>query len=161
MVVLKFNVRGHTQMARNIRIFVDDLQRLGEFFAEALDIVTARSDALFAAQGSNVEKANAWPPLAASTLKARERRWGYYKRAPSRPSVLRWTGNLQENRERHVTDRSGKLTYRAGYGVYHQDGGGKLPRRVVVDLSNKTNMEIVKALQRKIHKDIGIFGRQA
>ena len=161
MVQLTFKVSGHTQMARNLRIFADNIQNLREFFDEALDIIAARSDSLFASQGSNVEKAGSWPPLAPSTLKARERRWGYYKRSPSRPGVLRWTGNLQENLERHASDSKGRMTWRAPYAVYHQDGGGKLPRRVVVDLSNATNVEIVKALQQKIHRDIGIFGRQA
>lgn len=148
-------------MARNLRVLASDIKALGEFFEEALDIITVRSDAIFAARGSNVEKASAWPPLAPSTIKARERRWGYYKHTPSRPGVLRWTGNLQENKNRHVSDRKGSLTWQAPYAVYHQDGGGKLPRRVVVDLSNETNMLIVKSLQAKIHRDVGIFGRQA
>lgn len=161
MVQLTFKVQGHTQLSRNLRVFAEDLSKLGGFFGEALDIIASRSDSLFAAEGRNVEKANSWAPLAPSTIKARERRWGYYRRSPSSPGVLRWTGNLQENRARHVTDRGGRLTFRAPYAIYHQEGGGHLPRRVVVDLSNSTNMEIIKALQKKIHKDLGIFGRQA
>lgn len=160
MVVLTFDVRGHKQLARNLRVLADDIAALGEFFEEALDIIVARSDSIFASRGGNVEKAPSWPPLAPSTIKAREKRWGYYKHTPSRPGVLRWTGNLQENRERHVSDKSGRLTFRAPYAIYHQDGVGKLPRRVVVDLSNPTNELIVKALQGKIHRDVGIFGRQ-
>lgn len=161
MVQLTFKVMGHVQMSRNLRVFARDIQNLSEFFKEAIGIISSRSDTLWATQGSAVKKANTWPPLAASTLKARERRWGYYKRAPSNPSVLRWTGNLQQNREIHVSNSGGRLTFMAPYAVYHQAGGGKLPRRVVVDLSNETNMEIVKALQVKIHRDVGIFGRQA
>lgn len=156
---LNFKVSGHTQMARNLRIFVSDLKDLKSFFEEALDIVQARSDELFSSQGSKVQKANTWAPLAASTIKARERRWGYYKRTPSNPSVLRWTGNLQDNRTVMATKNKGTLTFNASYAAYHQNGGG-IPRRVVVDLSNPTNKMIVSALQRKIHEDAGIFGRQ-
>lgn len=160
MVVVNFKVQGQTQVAKGLRLLAAEIPKLSEFFAEALDIVTARSDSLFAMAGSNVFRANTWPPLAPKTVKARERGWGYYRNTPSRPGVLRWTGNLQENKERHVSDSGGRLTYRAPYAIYHQEGGGKLPRRVIVDLSDETGMQIVKALQVKINRDIGIFGRQ-
>ena len=160
MVVVNFNVQGVTQVSRNLRVLAKDITNLGEFYGDALDIITARSDSIFAVAGANVQRAGVWPPLAASTIKAREKRWGYYKRSPSRPGVLRWTGNLQENKDRHVSDRGGRLTYRAPYAIYHQDGGGHLPRRVVVDLSDETGMQIVKSLQAKINRDIGVFGRQ-
>lgn len=161
MVQLNFKVSGATQLSRNLRLFVEKLSNLKEFFDEALTIVEGRSNALFGAQGRNVEKAGPWPPLAPSTIKARERRWGYYKRNPSNPSVLRWTGALQDSRARQVSDRFGRLEWTMPYAPYHQEGGGTLPRRVIVDLSNPTNAEIVRALQAKVQKDIGIFGRQA
>ena len=162
MVQLQFSVSGNVQLSRNLRLFAKEIKNLREFFEEAIGIIEARSDNVFSSQGSNVEKANPWPPLAASTLKARERRWGYYKRAPSRPSTLRWTGNLQDSRARSFSDSYGRLTFSAPYAAYHQDPrGGNLPRRVIVDLSNPTNTEIVRALQGKIQRDMGIFGRQA
>lgn len=161
MVQLTFAVQGHTQMARNLRVFAADLKHLDEFFTEALQIIGARSDELFQSEGSKVMKANTWAPLAPSTIKARQKRWGYYKRSPSSPATLRWTGNLQGNRTTTITSDKGALTFNAPYAVYHQKGGGTLSRRVVVDLSNPTNMAIVKALQKLIHSKLGIFGRQA
>lgn len=160
MVQLTFTVQGHTQMARNLRVFAKDIGDLRDFFSEALDIIAARSDELFASEGSKVEKANPWAPLAPSTIKARERRWGYYKRTPSRPGVLRWTGNLQENKTMTIQTSKASLSWNAPYAVYHQGGGGNLSRRVVVDLSNPTNKMIVQALQKLIHEKVGIFGRQ-
>lgn len=160
MVQLTFNVQGHKQVSRNLRVFAKDIGDLRGFFQEALEIVGTRSDELFKAQGSNVQKANTWAPLSASTQKAREKRWGYYRRSPSRPGVLRWTGNLQENRSLTVTSQKGSMTFNAPYAVYHQGGGASLSRRVVVDLSNPTNVLIVKALQKLIHEKAGIFGRQ-
>lgn len=160
MVGLKFNVQGHIQMARKLRLVAAEIADFTPFYEAALDIIAERSDALFSAEGSNVEKANAWPPLSAKTLKARDRRWGYYRRTPSRPGLMRWTGNLQEKRDRHVTQSRGRLTFTMPYSGYHQDGGKNLPKRVIVDLSNPTNVEIVRALQVHINNAVGIFGRQ-
>lgn len=160
MVQLTFNVQGHKQVSRNLRVFAKDIGDLRGFFEDALKIIGSRSDELFASQGAKVEKANAWAPLAKSTVKARERRWGYYKRTPSRPDVLRWTGNLQDNRTIVAQSSKGTMTFNAPYAVYHQGGGGNLSRRVVVDISNPTTMLIVKALQQLIHEKAGIFGRQ-
>lgn len=161
MVQLKFNVSGHTQLSRNLRLFAKDLTHLREFFKEAIEIIEERSNALFSAEGKNVEKANPWAPLAASTIKARQKGWGYYSNTPSSPSTLRWTGRMQETKNKMATDQKGRLQFTTPYAVYHQGGGGKLPRRVIIDLDNATNAEIVRALQAKIQKDIGIFGRQA
>lgn len=160
MVQLTFKVNGHVQLSRNLRVFADKIKNPREFFKEALDIIAARSDELFRSSGSNVQKANTWAPLSPSTQKARANRWGYYKRTPSRPTTLRWTGNLQDNRTIHVGPTKGTLTFNAPYAIYHQSGGG-IPRRVVVDLSNQTSADIVRSLQRLIHKEMGIFGRQA
>lgn len=153
-------MNGVEQLSRNIRRAADGIKDFQGFFENALDIIAARSDSLFAAQGSNVQKGPAWPPLSEKTLKARKNRWGYYKRSPSRPGILRWTGNLQEKRDRHVSPMKGSLTFAMPYSGYHQDGSGKLPKRVIVDLSNPTNVEIVRALQAHMHKAVGTFGKQ-
>lgn len=73
---------------------------------------------------------------------------------------MRWTGRLQDDKTKEVTQSRGVLSYNAPYAVYHQEGGGRLPRRAIIDLDNLTNTLLVKALQSKIEKDIGIFGRQ-
>jgi hypothetical protein len=161
MVQLSFTVQGHKQMARNLRVFAKDLGDLREFFTDAIEIIGTRSDELFSREGSNVEKANTWAPLAPSTIKARQKRWGYYKASPSRPGVLRWTGNMQENRTIKIQSDKASLTFNAKQAVYHQGGGGSLSRRVVVDLSNPTNKAIIQSLQKLIHQKVGIFGRQA
>lgn len=164
MVVLKFEVDGHVQLSRNLRVFAKDLKGVGmrQFYREAIDIIEARSDNLFRAQGSNVQKAANWAPLSPKTEAARKGRWGYYAKQPSRPGILRWTGRLQQQRKRVVTGTFGSLEFTAPYAKYHHRGGGNLPKRVIIDLSNPTNEEIVKALQKHIHKHGGgLFGRQA
>lgn len=64
---------------------------MAEFYKDALDLIEKRSDELFAQRGQNAEKAEKWRALSPRTVKARERRWGYYKKTPINPTVLRWT----------------------------------------------------------------------
>ena len=151
---------GEKQLSRNLRVLVDNLQDMKEFFSESLDIVAKRTDEIFQKKGMNTQKSPKWKLLAKSTKLAREKRWGYYKKTPKNPSVLRWTGNLQDNKTKAVTNKSGVLAFNADYGIYHQKGGGSLPKRAVIDLSNEVNSAIVKSLQGKIQRDVGVFGVQ-
>lgn len=166
MPQLGFEVEGVKQLSRNLRAFAQDLPRMYEFFQEAIDIIEARTDQIFASQGGNVEKAPSWAPLSAKTLKARDKRWGYYRATPNNPGMMRWTGRMQDTRNKNVSDQFGELSFTArsakgfNYPAAHQAGSGVLPKRVIIDLSNPTNDLIVKALQGKINRDLGIFGRQ-
>lgn len=160
MAQIKFSVNGDVQLSRNLRVLATKVANLKGFLGNALDIVEKRTDEIFSNKGSNVKKNPKWKPLSKSTLKARENRWGYYKKTPKNPSVLRWTGNLQDNKTKAVTNRMGMLAFNASYGIYHQQGRGNLPRRAVIDLSNEVNAAIVKSLHGKIEKDIGVFGVQ-
>lgn len=163
MGLIKISVTGHTQVARNLRVFASRLDQMAEFYQEALDIVEFRIDDVFSREGSNVQKAEPWEPLAESTLKARARGWGYYKNQPSNPSMLRWTGTMQDNRTRTITDNYGVLRFPTSYAIYHQNPyiAGRPPRRVIIDIDNPTIAEIVRALQTKINRDMGISGLQA
>lgn len=166
MPQLQFSVDGHKQLSRNARLFAKELEDMREFFQEAIDIIEARTDQVFTSQGSAVEKAGTWPPLSKKTLRARQMGWGYYSNTPNRPSMMRWTGRMQDTKNKNVNKDFGELSYVArskkgfNYPAAHQKGSGNLPKRVLIDLSNPTNDLIIKALQGKIHRDIGIFGRQ-
>jgi phage gpG-like protein len=131
-----------------------------EFYKDALDLIEERSDALFAQRGQNAEKAEKWRPLSPRTNKARERRWGYYKKTPNRPSVLRWTWRLQTDRTKTIEKNRAIFEFNAPYAIYHQTWGWRLPKRAIIDLDNNTNREIVRAMQAKVQRDIGIFGTQ-
>lgn len=91
-----------------------------EFYKDALDLIEARSDELFAQRGQNTEKAEKWKPLASRTNKAREKRWGYYKKTPNKPSVLRWTGRLQTDRTKTIEKNRAIFEFNAPYAIYHQ-----------------------------------------
>ena len=158
---ITISINWDVQLNRNLRVFADSLKNMSDFYNDAIDIVKERTNAIFSAKGSNVEK---WPkrkPLSASTEKARlNRRW-YYKNSPNSPSTLRRTGRLQTDITTTVNDRYWSLEFNAPYAWYHQSGWGKLPKRPTLDLSNETNDKLVKKLQEKIQRDIWIFGLQA
>lgn len=151
---ITFRVNGQEQLSRNLRTLVVQLPQMEEFFEEALGIVEKRTDELFSQRGNNVEKNPKWRPLSARTEKARERRWGYYKKEPRNPTTLRWTGNLQDNRTKIIERTRAIYQHNAPYAIYHQEGSAKLPQRAIIDLDNRTNQEIVRAMQSKIERDI-------
>lgn len=166
MAQISFEVQGHKQLSRNMRVLAERLPRMHEFFSDAIGIIGDRTDEVFASEGVNLGKTQPWAPLSPRTLKARERGWGYYKNTPNKPGILRWTGKLQDTRMKNISDAFGELSFTAKstkgfpYPAAHQAGGPNLPPRAIIDLDNRTNEMIMKALQEKIQKDIGIFGRQ-
>lgn len=155
-----FNVSGQQQISRNLRVAATSIPKMSEFFSEALDIVEKRTNDVFSSGGRILQKNPTRRPLAASTLKARDRRRWYYKKTPNRPWTLRRTWDLQEKKRKEITDKYWSLAYTQRYAGYHQDGGARLPKRAIIDIDNGTGSELVRALQRKINKDLWIFGKQ-
>jgi hypothetical protein len=154
---ITFSVNWQKQLSRNLRLAVTKLPQMRDFFKEACQIVSDKSDDLFTAQWTNVQKNPKWKQLAASTIKARQKGWWYYKKRPNNPGVLRWTWNLQESKKISVNDKSWMLQFEAPYAIHHQEWGKNLPRRAVIDLDNSTNEKIVKAMQKKVQEDLWIF----
>jgi len=68
---------------------------------------------------------------------------------------------MQDSARIEANDRQGRLYFEDPKAMYHQVGSAKLPKRVLIDLSNPTNEKIVKSLQGKVERDIGIFNQQA
>jgi phage gpG-like protein len=106
------------------------------------DFLEAHVGETFRSQGTRIGQP--WSPLAPSTVRARERRWGYYGRRvpmpgarPAGPPLL-WSGRLMRSfrrggiaHVRQVTDRF--LVWGSGvkYGPPHQRGG-RVPKRVLL-----------------------------
>jgi phage gpG-like protein len=156
---LRVTVDGAEQVARNLRIPAQKLQRPAEFYRQAIILIEARINQVFAEQGSSVEHAGAWPQLAESTMKARTRRWGYYKNTPSNPSILRWTGAMQDHRIVTVNEDKGRIEFIEPYAVYHQRGSGdRPPQRMFIDIDDATATEITRALQKYIFETDGMSG---
>lgn len=157
---IAFSVSGEKQLSRNLRVLVSNVANMQWFYKDTVDIVQERSNKIFKAEWTNVEKAPKRSKHAASTKKARDRRRWYYKKTPSKPWLLRRTWRLQTDITKEVTRTYWLFKYNAPYAKFHQDWWWRLPKRALIDLSNKTNTEIVKAMQKKIQEDIWIFWLQ-
>lgn len=92
-----------------------------------------------------------WKPLSAETESARQKRSGYYKKSPAGGGgILAWTGNLRDNNTVNVRAGEGIFAKNAPYAEYHQEGGGKLPKREVLPSDPRMSVEIVKAITERI-----------
>lgn len=134
-----------------------NLKNLKPFHAEAVDIIEQRKDEIFANNGKNLEKWPKWQPLSTMTNEARAKRTWYYKKSPSSPWVLRWTGALQDNIRKITTETQWSMEFLSDYAMNHHRGWKNLPRRPLFDFNNKTNELIVKALQSQIRKNSWII----
>ena len=158
MVQIKFEVQGWDNISRSLEIMIKNTTKLKWFFGEALDIVEKRTDDIFSKDWQNVITSNKWKALSPSTKKARKNRTWYYKKAPSwRVWILHWTWNLLNNKSKIIKRLSWILKYNAPYAWYHLNWDWKLPKRKFLELDPKTKTLIVKALQKKIVKDIQKF----
>lgn len=161
MVQISYQVDGVDQLHRNLSLLIDNLDNLSDFFSESVDLIEKRTDELFKSEWKAVQKGNQWDELAPSTVKARERRWGYYKNQPwSNPWILQRTWNLRDSRTKKINNIEASLTMDAYYAIFHHRGGPKLPERSIIDLDNDTNAELVRILQNHIWKNVWIYWKQ-
>ena len=157
---ISIKINWVTELSRNLRVTATKIQDFTPFIKDSLDIMKDRTDEIFKNQWNNVEKAPVWKALKSSTVMARNWRHWYYKQTPNNPWILRWTWNLQDNVTKEVWKNKWTLSYNAPYANFHQDWWGKLPKRAIIDLSNKTNELIIKAMQKLINSITKIFWRQ-
>ena len=156
---IKFIIDGQTQLMRELGLAIEKIKNPKEFHQEAIELMSKRSDEIFKNKGMDVENAQKWPKLSATTLNLRKARAGHYANKPNKPNIMRWTGRLQEDTTKKSDNKQGSFTHNAPYAIKHQRGI-QTPKRVVQDLDSKTKQRIQKALQEKTQRDFGNFGRQ-
>lgn len=97
---------------------------------------------------------SAWRRLAASTLKMRQNRWGYYKQAPRRTDrILIWTGRLQDGFRKQVGKDILVIRNDVEYFKYHQLGQRRmlaLNDRVISKVIARFNEHIANSLKKSI-----------
>ena len=156
MAQLTFNIDGVDKISRNLRVFAKKIDLNRDFFKEAIDIIEDFNKKSFEAGG----KPKKWTALSSATQKARANRWGYYKKPARSPKILRWTGNLQNNNEKIITQKIGIFRKNAPYAKYHHFGGKNLPVRKPLTLDSLSAAEIVRAFQKELNKKAKISGLQ-
>jgi len=67
---------------------------------------------------------------------------------------------MQGSKTIRTDDKMWTLYFTDPKAIYHQEWWRRLPQRVLIDLDNNTNVKIVKSLQLKIERDVGIFNQQ-
>jgi len=157
---IKITVTWQKQVSRNLRIVTTNIKNMRKTLYNVMEIVTKRTDEIFKEKWKKIEKWPNWKPLSISTLKARaDKRWHYAKK-PNRPQIMRRTWNLQDNRTIKSTNKKWTLTFNAPYAAYHQIWWKKLPKRMIIDIDNKTIQKIQKEFQKAVYKNTWVFWKQ-
>lgn len=96
MPTITFKVTGQKEITRTLKNLGKGIRNPKKAFKEVGNYVVKDLK-------ENVESGNrkrrfggAWEALAPSTLKARKKRWGYYKRSGSGTKPLVWSGSLKK-----------------------------------------------------------------
>jgi hypothetical protein len=97
MVVASMTLEGTGAILAKFGGIAERLQHPEPALNIVADLLEAHVALNFATAGARVGRP--WAPLAPSTVRARTRRWGYYRRAPGAGALpggppLRWTGDL-------------------------------------------------------------------
>lgn len=141
---ISFEIEWGGRLSRRIEGISANIKNLKPFFKKTADLVDTKIDKVFDSRWS-VLKWKKRSSLSQRTIVARRNRWWHYKLPPNNPSLLRWTGNLQDNRTKNHTNSSAQITFNAPYAVHHHFGKGRMKRRLI-QLDEKLNAEIMRAL---------------
>jgi phage gpG-like protein len=148
---IEFTISGDEAIVRKLDISMYAVKNLKPVFTEVLQMIDKNIDRNFERQGT--ERRGRWQNLKASTLRARANRQGYYSRSPSKPRILRWTGTLQENRAKQVTNSSAMLVMTTPYAKYHHYGTKYIPARPIIFLDRSTESMILRNIQNYVLKE--------
>lgn len=154
---VSITISGEKQLSRYLRDVELSMAEWREAITGSIELVQKRSEDIFNSEGSIVEKAGGvWPGLAASTKRAREKRWGYYKQAPSGGGkILSWTGNLKNSKVKEIEKKTGLFGFTASYAGYHQNGSGnRPPKRAILDLDQRTIHNIEEIFKKQCIKKL-------
>ena len=130
----------NTTDVRRINKIVDNITRgmrdAKQPLKESQRMIVEDSKANFAKQGFNF--GTAWRPLASSTRSQRAR-LGYN---PARPILVRSGGLREATREGILTKDTATVVNKSRIAVYHQKGGSKIPKRMVLGISDRVQRAI-------------------
>lgn len=153
-VWLTIELQGGDKLSRSLEIAAREISDFEQFFDDSLTIV---ENSVQEAQKTSWSSTGLWKRegLSSRTQLARQRRYGYYKNAPSSPGVLRWTWKMLSSTVKTVKKKFWSLEYTDPRAKYHQFGMW-VPKRPFLVLDPKTNAEITRALQKHIDDTFGI-----
>lgn len=148
-------VEGETQLDREfnrVKETIDDLTPVWkEVQQEFFDIEFEQ----FSSEGAKGASGK-WKPLSPKYEEIKLKKYGTIALIGG---ILYATGAMRESLTRHAKDtieEFGKQEAAFGtslpYATYHQTGGGRLPRRKVIDLSDEQKRRVQKRIQKELLK---------
>ncbi|MFZ9311565.1 MAG: phage virion morphogenesis protein [Arenimonas sp.] len=148
---ITFTIEGEAQFDRALSRFGDGVSDLRPAWSGVAGVLRQHMTRQFASEGSHGQ-AGGWKPLS-----KRYAKWKA-KKFPGRP-ILEATGKMK----RSLTGVTGDtvlvmqpLIFGIGtkrkYASYHQRGGGRLPQRKIIDLTEADKRDVARAIQRALVK---------
>lgn len=142
-------------ISRQLEWFMSKAMKRENYRDDVLDTMEKIKDKNFSSEWRQNVINPKWAPLSVWTALARAKRTWYYKRPSNRPSMLRWTGNLQDNIKRVKSQYSCQMIFNTQYAIYHQDGKWA-KHRALFEFNPSVKAEIMRAIQKKFNEEIGI-----
>jgi len=147
------NLRQFTNKIRRIHGKLEKRGSVGGPMHQAVIFLDGWIQRNFRDDGRLAMGGSGWKPLAPSTVKARERGWGYYKPKTSNPQILRHKGFLMRRWKHDYNDRRAVIENFATskgyyYGVAHDEGRGNLPERRILPRNEQVATDIRKIFGR-------------
>ena len=144
-VILSIDIVGITPLVDEIGGIRKRLKNPTPAYRVTANLLERHVRATFSSQGKRI--GSPWKRLATSTVLARTKRWGYYRKAPAfsagaRGPILTWTGRLRRSFGRGGTGHIRQVATSGliwgssvPYGIFHDSPGlraGNLPRRPIL-----------------------------
>lgn len=162
MAETAFKIVNLSQFTRRIRAKarkLEDRGRRGGPFHRSVIFLDGWIQKNFKSDGQLAMGAGGWQPLAPSTVKARERGWGYYKPKTSSAQILRHKGFLMRRWKHDYNDRRAVIENFAThkgfyYGPAHDEGTGRLPERRILPQKKQVEPQIAKIFGKWIRTSL-------
>lgn len=139
--MVSLEVIGLDTILATLQKFNDGISDLSPAFRDMSDVIIQEFTANFEGQGDVL--GYPFAPLAESTLKARQKRWGYYRQDPIATGLtLVWTGNLKSGYESEVDPDQLVIRNTVDYATYQHFGTDRITSRRIVGSSDNI-MQII------------------
>lgn len=150
--LLTLDIMGDIQLSRGLSRFADNVKDLSKPFREIVKQFHEIESQQFASEGGR--GSGGWAPLAPITREQKARE-GFPSRILVRTRLL--LESLTGKNPWSIMDVK-PLELRVGtkleYGRYHQEGTRHMPKRPVIDLTERDKMSFMKTIQRYLVQKI-------
>lgn len=154
---IKFEIQGEEQFNRTFRRLDENFKDLSPIWDDVRDAFWEIEADQFQSEGAK-GRSRRWKPLSKRYEKQKIARYGTFAVIAG---VLRATDSLYKSMTRATGDTVYKKTKDSmivgtslEYAAYHQKGGGRLPKREIISLSEANKRALQKTIQKALVKQI-------